>query len=83
MPALLPLLRATPWGKTLRDEDVVAAAADTVEKKVAAGAYVCRKGEPVDAWIGVIDGLVKMGSLSPAAGSAKARCSITNSGNTT
>ena len=66
MPALLPLLRATPWGKTLADEDMAAAAADTVEKKVAAGAYVCRKGEPVDVWIGVIDGLVKMSSLSPA-----------------
>ena len=66
MPALLPLLRATPWGKTLADDEIVAAAADTVEKKVAAGAFVCRKGEPVDAWIGVIDGLVKMSSLSPA-----------------
>jgi len=30
-----------------------------------AGAYVCRKGEPVDHWIGVIDGLVKMASVSP------------------
>jgi CRP-like cAMP-binding protein len=26
---------------------------------------VCRKGEMVDAWIGVIDGLVKMNNLSP------------------
>ena len=31
MPVLLPLLHATPWGKTLGDEDVVAAAANTVE----------------------------------------------------
>ena len=31
MPAILPLLRATPWGKTLGDEDLVAAAANTVE----------------------------------------------------
>lgn len=30
-----------------------------------AGAYVCRKGEPVEHWIGVVDGLVKMTSVSP------------------
>ena len=29
------------------------------------GAAACSKGEPVDAWIGVIEGLVKMSSVSP------------------
>ena len=36
------------------------------EKTFDAGAYVCRKGESVDHWIGIVDGLVKMASLSPA-----------------
>jgi CRP/FNR family transcriptional regulator, cyclic AMP receptor protein len=65
MSPLLPVLQATPWGKTLGEAELAAAAADIVEKKVATGGYVCRKGEPVEAWIGVIDGLVKMSSLSP------------------
>jgi CRP-like cAMP-binding protein len=59
------VLQATPWGKTLGAEELAAAAAEVVEKKVATGGYVCRKGEAVEAWIGVIDGLVKMSSLSP------------------
>ena len=65
MPSLLPLLQSTAWGKTLSAAALVEAAAEVVDKKVAAGGYVCRKGEPVDAWIGIIDGIVKMSSLSP------------------
>ena len=30
------------------------------------GACVCRKGDPANAWLGVVDGLVKLHSLSPA-----------------
>ena len=65
MSNLLQLLQDSPWGKTLGPTELSAATAAMVEKKICAGAYVCRKGEPVDAWIGVIDGLVKMSSLSP------------------
>lgn len=39
--------------------------ADIAVQQVAAGGAVCRKGEPVDAWIGVLDGLVKIASSSP------------------
>jgi len=65
MSNLLKALRASAWGKTLSVAELSAATDAIAEKKVCAGAYVCRKGEPVDAWIGVIDGLVKMSSLSP------------------
>ena len=65
MPDLLPLLQSTAWGKTLSAAALAEAAADMVDKKLAAGGYVCRKGEPVEAWIGIIDGIVKMSSLSP------------------
>ncbi len=36
------------------------------ERRFAAGQYVCRKGEPVEHWIGIVEGLVKMASLSPS-----------------
>ena len=35
-----------------------------IERAVPAGGYVCRKGEPVDHWVGVIQGLVKLSSVS-------------------
>lgn len=65
MLSLLSALQASAWGKTLSVAELSTAVDAIAEKKVGAGAYVCRKGEPVDAWIGVIDGLVKMSSLSP------------------
>ena len=64
MPQLLATLQATSWGRTLSEPELLTVLAETVRKDVAAGAYVCRKGEPVEAWIGVIDGLVKISSLS-------------------
>lgn len=64
MSALLTTLRATPWGRLLGEADLLMVAKEVVEKTLRADAYACRKGEPVDAWIGVIDGLVKMSSLS-------------------
>lgn len=65
MSSLLPVLQASTWGKTLSAGALAKVAADITEKSIDAGAYVCRKGEVVDAWIGIIDGLVKMSSLSP------------------
>ncbi len=65
MPDLLPLLQSTAWGKTLSAAALAEAATDMVDKRVPAGSYVCRKGESVEAWIGIIDGIVKMSSLSP------------------
>jgi CRP-like cAMP-binding protein len=34
----------------------------TVERTIPGGGFVCRKGEPVDHWFGVIEGLAKMSS---------------------
>ncbi|MEQ1516477.1 MAG: Crp/Fnr family transcriptional regulator [Usitatibacteraceae bacterium] len=52
------------WTQTLTAEELQRVAGEIVEKRVAAGGYVCRKGETVASWIGVIDGLVKMSNLS-------------------
>ncbi|TFW27258.1 Crp/Fnr family transcriptional regulator [Duganella callida] len=57
-------LRSTLWAKALTPEQMARVEADTVEISVAKGGYVCRKGEMVEHWLGVIDGLVKMNNFS-------------------
>jgi len=37
---------------------------DLVERELRAGAFVCRKGDPVDHWIGVVSGIVKVSNVS-------------------
>ena len=56
------LLRSSSWGKTLTDEEMTKALAGTTERSYAPGAFICMKGEPVEFWMGIIDGLGKMAS---------------------
>jgi len=63
--SLKELLRQTIWAKDLTPEQLARVEADSIEQFVPKGGYVCRKGEKVDAWIGVIEGLVKINNLSP------------------
>ena len=56
------MLRRTSWAQSLSAEDFARAREGTIERLVPTGGYVCRKGEPVDHWHGVIVGLVKMSS---------------------
>ena len=65
MHALIDALSASPWGPLLSHEELARVAGEMIEKRIPAGAAACSKGEPVDAWIGVIEGLVKMSSVSP------------------
>lgn len=65
MHTLLPAIRTSLWGSALSEAELAAVVAETTVKVIPAGGYVCRKGAPVDAWIGILDGLVKMSSLSP------------------
>ena len=62
---LIDALAASPWGPLLSPDELARVTGEMVEKRIPAGAPACRKGEPVEAWIGVIEGLVKMTSLSP------------------
>ena len=64
-PDFKEVLRQTIWAKELTPEQMARVEADTVEQCVAKGGYICRKGEMVDAWIGIIDGLAKINNLSP------------------
>jgi len=62
MPTLADALRTSAWGQKLTPEELDRALAGTVERTVPADGFVCMKGEPVDSWMGVVDGLVKMSS---------------------
>ncbi|OGB25127.1 MAG: Crp/Fnr family transcriptional regulator [Burkholderiales bacterium RIFCSPLOWO2_02_FULL_57_36] len=59
------MLCQTIWGKGLTEAQLERVEADMTERLVPAGAFVCRKGDPVDHWIGVTEGLLKMSSVSP------------------
>lgn len=60
--SLEDMLRRTSWAQTLSTEDFARAREGTIERFVPSGGYVCNKGEPVDHWHGIIDGLAKMSS---------------------
>jgi len=59
------LLRNSLWARTLTAAQTARVETSLVERRFGAGEYVCRKGEPVEHWIGIVEGLVKMTSLSP------------------
>jgi CRP/FNR family cyclic AMP-dependent transcriptional regulator len=57
-------LRTAIWAQALGPEELIRVEAEMSERAVPAGGYVCRKGEPVNHWMGIIDGLVKLGTVS-------------------
>lgn len=61
-PTLEEMLAASHWAPGLSPEELERARKGTVERRMPAGGFICRKGEPVDCWMGVIDGLAKMSS---------------------
>lgn len=66
MATLDELLSASLWAKDLEPATLREVRAELVEHPVPAGSYVCRKGEPVEHWVGVIDGLLKLSNVSPS-----------------
>ncbi|MBL8489905.1 MAG: cyclic nucleotide-binding domain-containing protein, partial [Rhodocyclaceae bacterium] len=56
------MLRRAMWAKGLSDEDYARARGGITLRRITAGGFVCRKGEPVEYWFGVLDGLVKLSS---------------------
>jgi CRP/FNR family cyclic AMP-dependent transcriptional regulator len=61
---LADLLRASLWTRSLAPQQIARVEAETQVRTLPVGVPVCRKGEPVEHWIGVIDGLVKMTSVN-------------------
>lgn len=58
-------LAKTMWAHMLAPDHVQKVEDEIVERFIPAGGYVCRKGDPVDHWMGVLDGFLKMSSISP------------------
>ncbi|MBK9955335.1 MAG: Crp/Fnr family transcriptional regulator [Rhodocyclaceae bacterium] len=53
-------LRDYRWASDLTDTEFARVEAGVFERKVAQGGFICRKGEAVEHWVGLIDGLAKM-----------------------
>ena len=66
MSDLEALLREALWARQLSGDELARVRADVFERSFAAGGYVCRKGERPEHWHGVVDGLLKMCTVSPA-----------------
>ena len=62
--AVHDMVRASLWARELDEAQLLALVPTLVEREIHTGGYVCRKGEPVDYWIGVVDGLVKLSTTS-------------------
>lgn len=61
-PSLAEVLRNCRWACDLSDAELARVEAGIFERAIPAGHYACRKGEPVEHWLGVIDGLLKVSS---------------------
>ena len=66
MRLLEDMLALSTWTRELPAEQLSRVRAAIVVRDFEAGSTVCRKGDPASAWVGVIDGLVKIHSLSPS-----------------
>jgi len=64
-PPLTEMLRASAWARALAPDQRLRVEKDIVVRHCPPGGLVCRKGERVEAWIGIIDGLAKMANVSP------------------
>jgi CRP/FNR family cyclic AMP-dependent transcriptional regulator len=62
MQSLDEMLQASCWARQLSADELEHVRTDTVVRTVPAGQYVCMKGDAVEHWLGVVDGLVKMAS---------------------
>lgn len=65
MTTLAEFLAESLWPRALAPQALERVQAEVLERKVKSGCAVCRKGEPVEYWVGVIEGLVKISSVSP------------------
>jgi CRP-like cAMP-binding protein len=65
-PSLKEAIRSAIWAQTLTPEQLLRVEAATYETFVPKGGFVCRKGEVVDNWVGIITGMVKMNNFSPS-----------------
>lgn len=58
------MLRTCGWTRTLTPEQLARVEEECVEKIVPAGAYFVRRGEVAEYWYGIVEGLVKLFSVT-------------------
>lgn len=63
MRSLNEMLLASAWARELAAEQFQQVNEGIVVRTIPTGGFVCMKGEPVEYWMGVVDGLVKMASI--------------------
>jgi CRP/FNR family transcriptional regulator, cyclic AMP receptor protein len=66
MRSLEDLLTASSWARDLTPEQLQRVRTTTVVRDFVPETQVCHAGDPANVWVGVIDGLVRMVSLSPS-----------------
>ncbi len=65
MGPMADMLRNSVWGRALQPAELDRLIDETFERQVPAGGFVARMGQPVEHWIGVVEGLLKMSVTSP------------------
>ena len=66
MSKLAQALASAAWGAVLTPEQRSRVERDTFAREMPEGTYVCRKGDAASHWNGVLDGLVKVATVSPS-----------------
>jgi CRP-like cAMP-binding protein len=64
MRSLETFLFASKWANALSAEQLRRVLTTIIVSELHPGNFACRKGDPANVWIGVIDGLIKAGNLS-------------------
>jgi CRP-like cAMP-binding protein len=60
------LVRDAIWAGELSEDELERARRGLAERRYAKGAYICHRGDRLDYWTGVADGLVKISAISRA-----------------
>lgn len=65
MAELAALIEGSIWARDLTREQLLRVRAESSMRAIPEGGFVCRRGEAVEFWLGVVEGLVKISSVSP------------------
>lgn len=62
--AKVELRRLAFWAEALTEEEAERARRGVTERQYSAGSYICHRGDKLEQWTGVINGLVKISAIS-------------------
>jgi len=62
--SLSAFVRSSIWAPTLGESGLAKVESEVFERIVPEGGMVCRKGAPVEYWVGIVEGLVKISNVS-------------------